>query len=111
MIGLVSIFLCLINSTVYNYNLPTITLLQWDDHALRDLSLLANPFRTLVKKYNYIYIETLPDRLQYAPDDAGHKSNIILLFLFVFVPVRYVSMSVFCTYCSEKKIGNWNLFR
>ena len=42
---LVTIFLCLINSTLCN--LPTITFLQWVDHALRDLSLLVNPFRTL----------------------------------------------------------------
>ena len=31
----------------------------------------------------------------YALDGTGYKHYIIALFLFVFVPVRYVSMSVF----------------
>ena len=31
----------------------------------------------------------------YALEDTGYKRNIILLLLFVFVPARFVSMSVF----------------
>jgi len=37
----------------------------------------------------------------HALDDTVYKRNIILLFLFVFVPVRIVSKSIFFTYCSE----------
>ena len=41
----------------------------------------------------------------YALDDTGYKRNIILLFLCVFVPVRYVSMSVFFCTIPNKTIG------
>src|SRR6218665_2180389 len=44
----------------------------------------------------------------HALDDTGYKRNIILLFLFVFVPVHYVSMSIFLCTATNKK--NWNCY-
>lgn len=41
----------------------------------------------------------------YVLDDTGYKRNLILLFLFVFVPVHYVSMYVFYVLIRIKKKG------
>ena len=78
---------------------------QWVDHALRDFSLLVNPFRILLNS-----ITTHWSINDYGNDlhaCTWYKRDVILLFPFVFELVNRACFNV-CTFCFSYTIPNKN---